>query len=120
MNQPKNPKHDWWPPYYLRIASDPQVARVIGINESIMLRIIYDNTSEKNASWLRITREQWLEAMPWLSITTLKRIVERLVDQKLIERKIDTKFGNAYRPIHNNVHRLVNESHSSLEIGYDE
>lgn len=108
---------DAWPFTGLRGGYDPLMAKAIGINESIILRFIYDSTSKKQESWLRGSYESWQKTLPWLSISTIKRAIKFLEDKQLIERHVDLRFGNAYRPIHSNIAKLFAEAHNEPETG---
>lgn len=107
---------DFWPATGVQLAFDPSVAGAIGINETIILRFIYDNTSKKQKSWLRASYTDWQKTMPWLSVKTITRAIKFLEDEQLIERHIDRKLGNSYRPIHANIAKLVTESHNKWEM----
>ena len=111
---------DPWPFTCVKFAFDPIVAGGIGINEAIILRFIYDRTSKRQDSWLRGSYTDWQKTMPWLSISKIRRVLKDLEDKQLIERHIDFKFGNSYRPIHANIAKLVTESHNEWEISSHE
>lgn len=72
------------------IVVKPKLATLIGLNEAIVLQqIMYWLARSKNVRdgkvWIYKTYDEWAEELPFFSVRTLKRIVDSLRKQGLIE-----------------------------------
>lgn len=66
----------------------PSLAAEVGINEAIFLQQIHywslSKLSRGESPWVYNTQEKWVAQMPWLTLRTLQRVVDRLRDKKLL------------------------------------
>lgn len=119
MSKYKNDPTDYW-----RVSSDycvvdNRTAVKIGLNESIVLRTLYElcRTKKQNdgVSWWQGKREYWLIKFPWLSEKTLQRVFAKLEKMKLIEIRVDRKTGNHYRPVQEQIEQMLNDDDFCIE-----
>lgn len=119
MSKYKNDPTDYW-----RVSSDycvvdNRTAVKIGLNESIVLRTLYElcRTKKQNdgVSWWQGKREYWLIKFPWLSEKTLQRVFAKLEKLKLIEIRVDRKTGNHYRPVQEQIEQMLNDDDFCIE-----
>ena len=112
------------PTDYWRVSSDycvvdNRTAVKIGLNESIVLRTLYElcRTKKQNdgISWWQGKREYWLVKFPWLSDKTLQRVFAKLEKLGLIDIRVDRKTGNHYRPVEDQIQRMLNDDDFEVE-----
>ena len=68
----------------------PGLAKKMGLNEAVVLQQLHYWTVKKQPDangevWVYNTLDAWLEQFPWLSQGTLKRVMQRLLKQGVIE-----------------------------------
>lgn len=119
MSKYKNDPTDYW-----RVSSDycvvdNRTAVKIGLNESIVLRTLYElcRTKKQNdgVSWWQGKQQYWLIKFPWLSEKTLQRVFAKLEKLKLIEIRVDRKTGNHYRPVQEQIEQMLNDDDFCIE-----
>lgn len=92
---------------------DPAMAAKIGFNEAVILRTIYGMCRWKKMNdgveWFQGSRAYWLAKFTWLSVSTFRRIINKLAEAKLIEVRVDNDGGNHYRPVHENIIKLIKD-----------
>lgn len=119
MSKYKNDPTDYW-----RVSSDycvvdNRTAVKIGLNESIVLRTLYElcRTKKQNdgISWWQGKQQYWLIKFPWLSEKTLQRVFAKLEKMKLIEIRVDRKTGNHYRPVQEQIEQMLNDDDFCIE-----
>lgn len=119
MSKYKNDPTDYW-----RVSSDycvvdNRTAVKIGLNESIVLRTLYElcRTKKQNdgISWWQGKQQYWLIKFPWLSEKTLQRVFAKLEKLKLIEIRVDRKTGNHYRPVQEQIEQMLNDDDFCIE-----
>lgn len=113
MNKRKQPDDDIW-----KISSDyskvdPAIAAKIGFNEAVILRTIYNMCRWKKENdgteWFQGSRAYWIAKFSWISISTFRRIINKLQQAGLIDVRVDTDGGNHYRPVHENIKKLLKQ-----------
>ena len=111
MAKYKNDPTDYWQLSSDYCTVDNRVAMKIGLNEAIVLRTIYGLCRTKkqndNIGWWQGKQSYWLIKFPWLSEKTLQRILAKLEKMKLLEIRIDKKTGNHYRPVQEQIERML-------------
>jgi len=121
VSRKANTNEDYW-----RLSSDyskvdPAIAAKIGFNEAVILRTIYGMCRWKKENdgteWFQGSRTYWIEKFSWISISTFRRIINKLQQAGLIDVRVDTDGGNHYRPIHENIKKLIKQVATE---GYDE
>lgn len=68
----------------------PSLAKRVGIDAAIFLQQLHYwslRTREAAEGWVYKTHEEWIHELPWLSESTLKRLIKRLVDADLVDAK---------------------------------
>lgn len=107
----QNKNADYW-----RISSDyckvdPEVAEHLGINEAIILRTIYGLSRWKKQNdgteWFQGSRAYWVTKFKWISVSTFKRTIAKLQQMGLIEVRVDHERGNYFRPVHQNIEKML-------------
>ena len=113
MSRKINFNEDYW-----RISSDyskvdPAMAAKIGFNEAVILRTIYGMCRWKKENdgteWFQGSRSYWIAKFTWISISTFRRIINKLHQAELIDVRVDTDGGNHYRPVHENIKKLLKQ-----------
>jgi hypothetical protein len=108
-----NTNEDYW-----RLSSDyskvdPAIAAKIGFNEAVILRTIYGMCRWKKENdgteWFQGSRAYWIAKFSWISISTFRRIINKLQQAGLIDVRVDTDGGNHYRPVHENIKKLLKQ-----------
>lgn len=64
----------------------PTLAAKVGFNEAVLLQQIHywSLRSKDDDGWVYKTQDEWIEELPWLSKSTLKRVVSNLRDEGLV------------------------------------
>lgn len=113
MSRKVNTNEDYW-----RLSSDyskvdPSIAAKIGFNEAVILRTIYGMCRWKKENdgteWFQGSRAYWIAKFSWISISTFRRIINKLQQAGLIDVRVDTDGGNHYRPVHENIKKLLKQ-----------
>lgn len=60
----------------------PTLALLVGVDEAILLGQIHELG---NGEWVTRTLEQWLKALPFYSLCTIRRIIRTLEESELVE-----------------------------------
>lgn len=114
----KQSDNDYWKISSDYTVVDNRVAMKIGLNEAIVLRTLYSlcRTKKQNQSieWWQGSREFWLIKFPWLSESTLRRIFDTLTMVGLIEKRVDKKTGNSYKPNPQRIDEMLNDDSFQL------
>lgn len=111
MSRKENINEDYWPISSDYSKVDPKVAQKIGFNEAVILRTIYGMCRWKKENdgteWFQGSRAYWVAKFRWLSISTFRRIINKLHESELIDVRIENKRGNYYRPRHENIKKML-------------
>lgn len=103
----------------------PQLAKKLGTNAAILLQQIHYWTSKRCGSiidgvrWIYNTYQQWQEQLPFLSVSTIKRVIAKLKDLNLIlveqHDKSEWNHRNYYRIDYESLKALASNSGGDLQ-----
>jgi hypothetical protein len=106
--------NDYWmiPSDYSQL--DHFVANYLGINEAIVLRLIYSMCRYKKqqygTSWFQGSWIFWKSKLKFMSESKLRRVFDSLEKKGLIEKRIDYKTGNWYQPVQTAMEKMLKEA----------
>lgn len=90
----------------------PTVAVKVGLLEAIFLQQVHYNvqfsrTTIEGCKWFQCTNEGWLLQIPFLSKSTIERLIKSLHKRKLIEKKRFDHTGTYYRVRYDELQKLL-------------
>lgn len=106
--------NDYWmiPSDYSQL--DHFVANYLGINEAIVLRLIYSMCRYKKQQygtpWFQGSWIFWKSKLKFMSESKLRRVFDSLEKKGLIEKRIDYKTGNWYQPVQTAMEKMLKEA----------
>lgn len=106
--------NDYWmiPSDYSQL--DHFVANYLGINEAIVLRLIYSMCRYKKqqygTSWFQGSWIFWKSKLKFMSESKLRRVFDSLEKKGLIQKRVDYKTGNWYQPVQTAIEKMLKEA----------
>lgn len=106
--------NDYWmiPSDYSQL--DHFVANYLGINEAIVLRLIYSMCRYKKqqygTSWFQGSWIFWKSKLKFMSESKLRRVFDSLEKKGLIQKRVDYKTGNWYQPVQPAIEKMLKEA----------
>lgn len=89
------------------------LAMKVGLLEAIFLQQVHYNvhispTTVEGHKWFQCTTDKWLIQLPFISKSTIERLIKSLHARKLIERKRVDHKGTYYRVRYDELQRILN------------
>lgn len=97
----------------------PTLAVKVGLLEAIFLQQVhyhvqFSKTTLEGCKWFQCTTDGWLFQLPFISKSTIERLIKSLHTRKLIEKKRFDHKGTYYRVRYDELQRVLDVDNTSI------